>query len=147
MPGAAGGKVLLPEGTDVFLALDEEVSSKTAQDGDPVALVLSEDIKAGGVVVVRAGAKAVGEISNAEKSEMMGKGGELNIKLDYLKVGGEKVHLRGAKGTGGKDSANIGLMLICFLCGVLHHGKEAKVAKGTAIHAYVSEDTSIAPAI
>jgi hypothetical protein len=149
MPSPATGKILVPDGTDVYLVFDQDLSSKTAADGDLVALVLSEDIKIGGVVVAKAGAKAVGEVSNSEKSEMLGKGGELNIRLDYLKVGSEKVHLRGTKGTGGKDSTGgtIGLMMLCFICGVLHHGKEGKVAKGAALHAYVAEDISLAPAI
>ena len=149
MPSPVSDKVLVPDGTDVYLAFDQDLSSKTSADGDVVAFILAEDVKVGGVVVAKAGAKAVGEVSNAQKSEMLGKGGELNIKLDYLKVGTEKVHLRGTKGAGGKDSVGgtIGLMMLCVICGVLHHGKEVKVAKGTSLHAYVSEDISLSPAI
>lgn len=149
MPSPIANTVLVPDGTDVYLAFDQDLSSKTSADGDMVAFVLTEDIKIGGVVVVKAGAKAVGEVSNAQKSEMLGKGGELNIRLDYLKVGTEKVHLRGTKGAGGQDSVGgtIGLMMLCVICGVLHHGKEVKVAKGAALHAYVSEDINLPPAI
>jgi len=145
VPAAASAKFLLAEGSDVFLAFDEDLNSKTSTAGDPVTLVLTEDIKVGNVVVARAGAKAIGEITNAEKSEMMGKGGELNMRLDYLKVGSEKIHLRGTKGAGGKDSVGgtIGLMMLCVICGVLHHGKEIKIQKGTALHAYVSDDISL----
>jgi hypothetical protein len=48
---------------------------------DPVSLVLHQDIKVGYVVVVKAGAKAVGTITHAKKAGMMGK---LNMPLDYL---------------------------------------------------------------
>jgi hypothetical protein len=149
MPAVAPDKVLLAEGSDVFLAFDQDISSKTAADGDSVALVLSEDIKVGDVVVARAGARAVAEVTNAKRSEMMGKGGELNIRLDYLKVGTERVHLRGTKGAGGKDSVGgtIALMMLCTICGLLHHGKEVTVQKGTALHAYVSDDIKLPPAI
>jgi hypothetical protein len=132
-----------------MLVLDEDISSKTSHDGDPVTLVLTEDLKVGDVVVAKAGAKAVGEVTAAEKSEMMGKGGELSMRLEYLKVGNEKIHLRGTKAAGGKDSVGgtVGLMMICFVCGMLHHGKESKIQKGTAVHAYVAEDTSLSPTI
>jgi hypothetical protein len=143
IPAAGPAKFLLAEGSDVFLAFDEELSSKTSSEGDPVALVVTDDVKVGDVVVIKAGAKAVGEITNAEKSEMMGKGGELNMRLDYVKARNVKVHLRGTKGAGGKDSASIGLMLFCFACAVFHHGKEIKIQKGTALHAYVSDDISL----
>jgi len=145
VPAPAPATYLLTEGSDVYLAFDQDLSSKTSAAGDPVALVLTEDIKVGNVVVARAGAKALGEITNAEKSEMLGKGGELNMRLDYLKVGTLRVHLRGTQGAGGKDSVGgtIGLMILCTICGILHHGKEIKIQKGTALHAYVSDDISL----
>jgi len=148
MPAPAPDKVLLAEGTDVYLTFDEDLSSKTAQEGDEVAFVLAEDLKVGDIVVARAGARAVGEVTNAQKSEMMGKGGELNIRLDYLKVGTARVHLRGTKGGEGNSGLGgaIALSMLVGVFGLLHHGKEVKVQRGTALHAYVSEDISLPPA-
>lgn len=79
-------KRVLKEGTDVNLKFAQDLSSKTAADDDPVSLVLDQDIKIGEVVVVKAGAKAVGTITHAKKAGMMGKAGELNMRLDYLIV-------------------------------------------------------------
>ncbi len=141
--------VVLTEGSDVYLTFDQDLSSKTATEGDSVEFVLSEDLKVGNVVVAKTGTKAVGEVTNARKSEMMGKGGELNIRLDYLKVGSAKVHLRGTKGGEGNSGVGgaIALSLLVGVFGLLHHGKEVKVQKGTALHAYVSEDISLPPAM
>ena len=97
-PAASPEKLVLADGTDVALTFDQDLSSKTAADGDPVECVLAEDLKVGDVVVAKAGSKAIGEVTNAKKAGMMGKAGELNIRLDYLKVGGTKVKLRGSKG-------------------------------------------------
>jgi hypothetical protein len=145
MPQAGPAKLLLPEGSDVYLAFDQDLSSKTAQEGDSVAFVLTDDLKVGDVIVAKAGCKAVGEVTNAKKSEMMGKGGELNIRLDYLKVGSTKVHLRGTKGGEGNSGVGgaIALTLLVGVFGLLKHGKEVSVAKGTALHAYASEDMSL----
>ena len=85
-PTAAGpppSKLTLKEGTDVRLKFADDLSSKTANEGDPVNLVLDEDIKVGDVVVAKAGCKATGTITNAKKAGMMGKGGELSC-LDGL---------------------------------------------------------------
>jgi hypothetical protein len=149
VPPAAPSKLVLTDGTDVYLAFDEDMTSKTANEGDTVAFVLTEDLKVGDVVVAKAGAKAVGEVTNAQKAGMLGKGGELNIRLDYLKVGASKVHLRGTKGGEGKSGTGgaIALSLLVSPLFLLMHGKQVKVAKGTALHAYVADDISLPPAV
>src|SRR5260370_2166326 len=88
----ASGKYMLRDGTDVNLKFAQDLSSKTSSEGDPVTLTLVDDLKVGDVVVDKAGSKAIGEVTKAEKSGMMGKAGELNIRLDYLKAGGGKIN-------------------------------------------------------
>src|ERR1700761_3131395 len=90
----ANGRYMLRDGDDVPLLFAEDISSKTASEGDPVMFTLSEDLKVNGVVVAKAGSKAVGEVAHAEHSGMMGKAGQLDIRLNYLKVGDTKGHLR-----------------------------------------------------
>ena len=82
---------MLRDGTDVDLQFATTLSSKTSSEGDPVTLTLVDDVKVGDVVVVKAGSRAIGEVTKAEKSGMMGKAGELNIRLDYLKAGDVKI--------------------------------------------------------
>ena len=96
-PNAAPATLRLTEGTDVQLAFDEDLTSKTAAEGDPVTFVLTDDLKVGGVVVAKAGCKAFGEVSHAERAGMMGKPGDLSIRLDYLKVGDVKVNCAGQR--------------------------------------------------
>ena len=148
-PAPAPAQLLLAEGTEVPLTFDQDLSSKTAHDGDPVELILAQDLKVGDVVVARAGSKAVGEVTNAKKSGMMGKPGELNIRLNYLKTGNAKVHLRGTKGKEG-DSGTTGVVVLTVLFGVVgfvHHGKQVEIKKGTALTVYVADDVRLEPAI
>ncbi len=144
----ADGKYKLHDGDDVSLTFAQDLSSKTATDGDPVELVLAEDLKVGNVVVARAGTKAVGEVTNAHRAGMMGKAGELNMRFDYLKVGDYKVHLRGSKGKEG-ESGTTGAVVLTVLfgpIGLIKHGKEVEIKKGTAIKAYVGDDIALPPA-
>ena len=146
---APSEKLLLVEGTDVPLTFDQDLSSKTATDGDTVELVLADDLKIGDVVVAKAGCKAVGEVTNAKKSGMMGKAGELNIRVDYLKVGDHKVHLRGSKGKEGASGtgAAVALTVLFGPIGLIKHGKNIDIKKGTALKVYVSDDISLPPAV
>jgi hypothetical protein len=140
-------KVVLTDGSDVPLTFDEDLSSKTAAEGDPVVCILAEDLKVGDVVVAKAGSKAIGEVTNAKKAGMMGKAGELNIRLDYLKVGDVKVKLRGSKGKEGESGATSAVVLTVLFgpIGLIKHGHDIDIKKGSAIKVYVGDDISLVP--
>lgn len=142
------GKLVLKEGTDVKLKFAQEISSKTAAEGDPVNFVLDEDIKVGDVVVVKAGTKAVGTITNAKRAGMMGKGGELNVRLEHLRAGDIKVRLRGTKGKEGdsKTGTAVALTVLFGPIGLIKHGKEIVVKEGSPLAAFVDDDVSLPPA-
>jgi hypothetical protein len=144
----ASGKYMLRDGTDVNLVFAQDLSSKTSSEGDPVMLTLADDVKVGDVVVAKAGDKAVGEVTKAEKSGMMGKAGELNIRLDYLKVGDTKVKLRGTKGKEG-ESGTTGAVVLTVLfgpIGLIKHGKNVEIKQGQALHAFIGDDIALVPA-
>jgi hypothetical protein len=78
----AAAKVVLKEGSEVKLKFADDLSSKTANEGDPVNLILDEDIKVGDVIVAKAGCKAVGTITNSKKAGMMGRAGSNISRLE-----------------------------------------------------------------
>jgi len=149
-PSAAtvpSGMVMLREGTDVPLKFAQALSSKSAAEDDPVAFILDEDLKVGDVVVAKAGSKAFGEVSNVKKSGMMGKAGELNVRLDYLKVGDSKIKLRGTKDKEG-ESGTTGAIVLTVLfgpIGLIKHGKNIDIPQGAPLKAYVADDISLQP--
>jgi hypothetical protein len=143
--GAPVSTVILREGTDVKLKFADDLSSKTASDDDPVNLILDEDLKVGDVVVAKAGCKALGTITNAKKAGMMGRPGELNMRLDHLTVGDRRVHLRGTKGKEGEGKAGTAVALTVLFgpIGLIKHGKNVEIKAGTPLTAYVDEDIQL----
>ena len=109
---------------------------------DPVNLVLAEDIKVGDVIVARAGAKALGTITNAKRAGMLG---ELNMKLEYLKIGDTKVRLRGTKGREGdsKTGTMVALTVLFGPIGLIKKGKEIEIKEGTPLKAFVGDDATV----
>jgi glucose/arabinose dehydrogenase len=138
-------KLILKEGTDVKLKFAQDLSSKTATDDDPVNLVLDEDLKVGDVTVVKAGAKALGTVTHAKKAGMMGKGGELNLRLEYLIAGDSRMRLRGTKGKEGegKVGAAVALTVLFGPIGLIKHGKNVEVKQGSPLLAYVDQDFTL----
>ena len=142
---AATAKVVLKEGSEVKLKFADDLSSKTATEGDPVNLILDEDIKVGDIVVAKAGCKAVGTITNAKKAGMMGRAGELNLRLEHLKVGDDRVKLRGTKGKQGqgKEGTAVALTVLFGPIGLIKHGKNVEVKAGSPLTAYVDDDVAL----
>jgi hypothetical protein len=138
-------KLVLREGADVNLKFSQDLSSKTATEDDPVNLVLDQDLKIGDIVIAKAGAKAVGTITHAKKAGMMGKAGELNMRLQYLIVGDTRLKLRGTKGKEGqgKEGTAVALTVLFGPIGLIKHGKNVDIKEGTPLLAYTDENFEV----
>jgi hypothetical protein len=140
------GSCLLREGTQVPLKFLAELSSKTANEGDPVEFVLDDDLKVGDSIVVAKGAHALATVTSAKKAGMMGKGGELSVQIEYLIAGSNHVRMRGTKGREGdsKTGATVALTVLFGPIGLIKHGKNVDIAAGTPFAAYVDQDVWLA---
>jgi hypothetical protein len=136
---------LLKEGTEVQLKFAEDLSSKTSAEDDRVNFELAEDLKVGDVIVAKAGSKAVGSVTHVKKAGMLGKGGELNVRLEYLKVGDTKIRLRANKGKEGEGKVGTAIVLTVLLgpVGLIKHGKNVEVKSGTPLRAFVDDDIKV----
>jgi hypothetical protein len=138
-------KLVLKEGTDVKVKFAQDLSSKTAAEDDPVNLVLDEDLRVGDVIVAKAGAKALGTVTHVKKAGMMGKAGELNMRLEYVIVGDARMKLRGTKGKEGqgKEGTAVALTVLFGPLGLIKHGKNVDIKEGTPLAAYVDQDFTV----
>src|ERR1700678_4854400 len=138
---------LLREGIEVPLKFANSISSKTANEGDPVEFVLDEDLKVGDAVVVAKGASALATVTTAKKAGMMGRPGDLSVQIQYLVVGSNRVHIRGTKGREGdsRTGAAVALTVLFGPIGLIKHGKNVEIPAGTPLTAYVDQDIWLAP--
>ncbi|HEX8285455.1 MAG TPA: hypothetical protein VF588_19025 [Pyrinomonadaceae bacterium] len=143
---ANGAEVILPDGTELNVVTTEEISSKTATEGDALTFKMDEDVVINGKVVIAKGAIVKGEVSNAKKSGRMGKGGALSIRvLSTETVDGQKLKLRASKGKegGDKTGTTVALVVLFGPLGFLKKGKDAKIKEGTRIKAYTDEEKKV----
>ena len=140
-------EIVIPDGTELTVITTEEISSKTAVEGDPLTFKVDEDVKVNGKTVIARGALVKGEISNAKKSGRMGKGGALSIRiLSTTTVDNQKIKLRASKGKEGDDKTGTTVALVVLFgpLGFLKKGKDAKIKEGTRIKAYTDEEKKVA---
>ena len=93
VPKIAAGLIqrILPDGTPVSLISVEDWTSKTAENGGPVAFMLAKDIQVDGVIVAPIGSKAWGHASFTGGDDKTMQVGLDNVRL---KIGDMDVPLR-----------------------------------------------------
>lgn len=137
--------VVMPEGTAVKLKLLHSLNSKTVVADDPLNFSLAEDVLVDGKIVVKAGAVAIGRVREAKSARTLGRGAELALDMQYLRVGQLRVPLRGFQARKGqaKTGDTIALVVAFGLSGLFKHGSEIEVKEGSILTAYVDEDTPL----
>lgn len=125
-------KVVLTEGTEITLRMAQDISSRTARPGEPIELVLATDLKVGDAVVAKEGARALGEVVKAKRPDFWGEAGVVSIRVHFLRVGDQKVEIRGALGSAGTRY-------------VVIRGSQAIIKAGTVAKAFVAADVEVTP--
>ncbi len=136
----------IPEGTEVRVRLDDRLSSQTSVEGDEFTISTEEAIRLADGTVIPAGFRGRGEVVSAHKKEMLGKGGDLAVRIDYFRIGDTRVPLRANKGGEGGNTTGTTVVLTVLLTPLflMHHGHEMVFPKGTPITAFVDNNTDIA---
>jgi hypothetical protein len=153
---AAPAVLKIEDGTPVRLRIQRTVSSADARVDDRIDFEVLEEIKLNDVVIVPKGGLAVGTVTQAKPKGRMGRGGKLDVNIDYVRLAdGEKAALRGVKnlsgaGKGGAMTAGIvATSLIVWPAApffLFMHGKDITIPKGTEITVYTNGDMELDPA-
>ena len=137
-----GKSVVIPDGTEITAVTTETLSSKTAQEDDPITFKVDQDVVVEGEIVIPKGTLIKGVVTNAKKSGFFGRGGELNIRVESTEtVDKQKLKVRAAKGKEGenKTGTTVALVVLFGPLGFLKKGKNAEIKEGTQIKVYTDE--------
>lgn len=137
--------VHLPEGTQVRVRFEEPISSATAATGDTFSISTDEEIRLADGTVLPVGYRGKGEVTAAEKNGMLGKAGQLSVRLTYVKIGGLRVRVRATKGAEGASGVTSTVVLTALFgpLGLIKHGHNVVIQKGQTLTAYVDEDIDL----
>jgi hypothetical protein len=135
----------IPEGTELSVQFEDSMSSATAAEGDVFSFTTINEIRLADGAVIPAGYRGRGEITNVERRGMLGKPGQLNLRLDYLRIGPTRVPVRANYGRHGADGAGKAVFWTVMLgpLGLLAHGDDTRFTRGQIVAAQVDEDTDI----
>jgi hypothetical protein len=142
----SGRELVLRDGTEVKLKLTKPISSADARVGDRVELEASEDVVVDGVVLIKKGAPAVGQVTEAQPRKSFGRRGKLNFTIDYVKtVDGQNVRLRSTREAKGADSYGTAgvVTILAGPLGALVKGKDVELGVGTEFTIFIDGDRTI----
>lgn len=141
-------ELVIPDGTEFTVVTTEEISSKTATEGDPISFKVDEDVKINGQTVIAKDSLVKGTVASAKKSGFFGRGGNLGIRIESaMTVDGQKLKLRSAKGKegGDKTGTTVALVVLFGPLGFLKKGKQAIIKPGTQIKVFTDEEKKVQP--
>jgi hypothetical protein len=137
----------IPDGMEFTVVTVDEISSKTAAEGDPLTFKVAQDVKVDGQVVIAKDSLVKGSVAQAKKAGMMGRGGTLGIRVESaMTIDNQKIKLRSTKGKEGDDKTGTTVALVVLFgpLGFLKKGKQAVIKPGTEIKVYVDEEKKVA---
>ena len=138
---------LVPDGMEFTVVTIDEISSKTAAEGDPLTFKVAEDVKIDGQTVIAKDTIVKGLVAQSKKAGMMGRGGSLGIRVESTTtVDSQKLKLRSTKGKEGDDKTGTTVALVVLFgpLGFLKKGKNAVIKPGTQIKVYTDEEKKVA---
>lgn len=142
----------LVDGTSVYLELPSALSSAREKAGEKVELIVVEELRVNGLLVVAAGARAWATVTDARGRGRFLKDGRLDLRIDDVElVDGERIPLRMLEQARGRHSGDTGTMLAisagdpidaawAWPASAFVHGDEVEIPGGTRIIAYVHGD-------
>ena len=138
---------VIADGTEFTVVTIDEITSKTAAEGDPLTFKVAEDVKVDGQTVIAKDTIVKGSVAQAKKAGMMGRGGSLGIRVEStMTIDSQKLKLRSTKGKEGDDKTGTTVALVVLFgpLGFLKKGKNAIIKPGTQIKVYTDEEKKVA---
>jgi hypothetical protein len=148
-PGASlsDTEAVLPAKTEIVLAINEAISSKTATIGDYFDLRVARPLVLGNRIIIPEGTPGRGQIVHASKKSWGGKAGELIVAARHIELGGRQIPLRSMRiGGAGSDQTATAMVFGAAvpLGAFIISGKDMAVPAGTLATALLRDETRVA---
>lgn len=145
---APAATTMLRSGTAVTLRTLEELTTegKMLKVGRRFNLELAEPVSVNGQVVIPAGARGVGEVTEVRNKGMWGKSGGINARLVSLNAGDRTIRITGTIDDKGKTGTAgvVASVALIPLAGFFVTGTSARIPMGSTVAGFTDEDLPLA---
>jgi hypothetical protein len=148
-PSALTTDGVLHAGTRLHLVTDSSANSKTAQIGDPLKLLLNQDVKVGNTIVLPKGTPVEAVITQADPAGHAGTPGDVAFEVHSLTTLGKQISLKGGESLEGANhytrAKSLLIVPVVGIASLAFHGDEAEIKPGMTLTASVADDTPLQP--
>ena len=144
-PAAVTNGSVMPSNTEIWLSLDNEVSSKKMKVGDSIAMRVSRDAMLGNYVVIPRNTPGVGHVSYRTGKGAFGKSAKFEFDIDSITLAGRTIPVSGhyrIEGQGNTGAA-IGAVVAVGVFGAFVTGHSAVAAQGSEWKAATKEPITV----
>jgi hypothetical protein len=137
---------MLPSNTELFLAIDNELTSKKAKVGDVLSFRVARDVMLGQVVVIPRGTPATGKVTFRTGKGVFGKSAKMDFTIESLQLGGRTIALSATHRISGDGNtgATVGAVVAAgVIGGLLVTGRSAVAPAGSEWKAMTKEPIAI----
>jgi hypothetical protein len=139
------GDLVLAKNTLVTLTLVDEVSSNNSKPDDLFELRVADPVLVQGRIVIPSGARAVGQVIDAQKGGIFGHPAKLLIAIRFVELESRKIPMRFYQPSQGNDRTTqatvLALVPIAGLFAPFIRGGEIVLPPGVQLVAKAAEDT------
>ena len=138
--------VVIPAGTPLTVAIDEDLSSASVNQGQEVAFHLPSDYSEFGHVLISSGTPVRGTVAHVARRSAGGNPGSVTVQVTSLRaVDGTRIPLRGTKKAVGKgrQSQAAALGVLTLGLGATKKGLSAVIAQGTEFTVFTDAKRTI----
>ena len=143
-PAVTNGSVLASN-TDLWLSMDNEVSSKKMKVGDSIAMKVSRDAMLGNYVVIPRNTPGVGHVTYRTGKGAFGKSAKFEFNIDSITLAGRTIPVTGhyrVEGQGNTGAA-VGAVVAVGVFGAFVTGHSAIAAQGSEWKAATKEPIAV----
>jgi hypothetical protein len=131
-PSASQQILKMPANTEVLLSLNDDITSKRAEEGDKFYLTVVHDVTYQGFIVIPKGTRAVGEVTWRTGKGAFGKSGKLEVEMRYIDLPGQAVPVVGKFRQEGEGNtvATVAAVATVWVAAPFITGKSGRIPRG-----------------
>lgn len=142
-----GARIVIPAGTEVVVSPAKSIFSNTVLEREIVQLVVVEDVKVDGRIVIQKGAPASARVAIAEPPASFGRRGKLMIEMiSVTAIDGSRIDILGEHSGSTRGRGNTTAILTILagpLAGRHIEGSPARIDKTTRLRATTEREVTI----
>ena len=139
------GNAFLPSNTEIWLTVNQQVSSKTTKVGQKFPLSVSRDVMVGNYVVIPRGTPAEGQLTYRTGKGAFGKSAKIEFDLVDIDLKGRLVPVSGHYRIEGQGNtgATVGVVVAAGVFGAFVTGHSAVIQQGAEYRAFTKEQLPV----